>query len=407
MNANVALRQISRLLCLAYLLLTLPAYCVAAQTFTAAAAPQGIIELVTGSYTNGDSRGIYRALYNTQTQSFSQPTLLTAMKNPSFGTVSNDGTQLYFVEEGQQGQVSSFKRNSANATLTQINALSSQGANPCHLSLSPDQQHLAVANYSSGNIAVFKLSDSGALMAQPAVLQHRGHGPNANRQQGPHAHWAQWDPEGTFLYAVDLGTDQVMAYPFNTSSGAIGTGFTALATEPGAGPRHMVFHPRQQWVYLINELTNQIVFARRQADGRLKTVQRISTLPDDFTGASQGAHIVINNAGTRLYASNRGHDSIAVFEIASMGQLRSLQHIASQGHWPRFFLLADNEKHLFVANERSDSVVALKVDSQGMLSETGQSLSIAAPTYLGQLSAPSNALAEQTPIPHQPQEAIH
>jgi 6-phosphogluconolactonase len=257
-----------------------------------------------------------------------------------------------------------------------------------YLSLSPNEQHLAVANYSSGNLAVFKLNATGALVEQPTVLQHQGRGPNVKRQEGPHAHWAQWDPQARFLYAVDLGTDQVMAYPFNPSSGHIGTGFTALKTEPGAGPRHMVFHPTHDWVYLINELTNKIVFAKRKIDGQLQAMQRVSTLPDDFTGPSQGAHIAINNDGTRLYSSNRGHDSIAVFEIAKNGELSIVQHIGTQGHWPRFFLLLDNEMLLLVANERSNSVVALQVDAQGMLSETGQSVEIAEPTYLGEITPP-------------------
>ena len=376
------------ILCMVCLLLTLPTRSESEQSSSPATAPRKIIELVAGSYTSGDSRGVYRFAYNTQTQSFSQPTLLTQMKNPSFGALSNDATRMYFVEEGQEGQVRSFRQNSENASITEINALSSQGENPCYLSLSPNEQHLAVANYSSGNVAVFKLNAAGALVEGPTVLQHQGHGPNTKRQEGPHAHWAQWDPQARFLYAVDLGTDQVMAYPFKPSSGHIGTGFTALKTEPGAGPRHMVFHPTHNWVYLINELTNKIVFAKRKIDGQLETMQRISTLPDGFNGPSQGAHIAINNDGTRLYSSNRGHDSIAVFEIANNGKLSIMQHIGTQGHWPRFFLLLDNEMLLLVANERSNSVVALQVDAQGMLSQAGQSVEIAEPTYLGEVTPP-------------------
>lgn len=376
------------ILCMVGLLFTLTAYSGPEQSSSPAKVPQKIIELVAGSYTSGDSRGIYRFSYNTQTQSFSQAVLLSQLENPSFGTLSNDATRMYFVEEGPEGQVRSFKRNSESASITVINALSSQGENPCYLALSPNEQHLAVANYSSGNVAVFKLNAAGALVEDPTVLQHQGHGPNVKRQEGPHAHWARWDPESRFLYAVDLGTDQVMAYPYKPSSGDIGTGFTALKTEPGAGPRHMVFHPTHDWVYLINELTNQIVFAKRMIDGKLKTMQRISTLPENFNGPSQGAHIAINNDGTRLYSSNRGHDSIAVFEIADNGELSIVQHIGTQGHWPRFFLLLDNEMLLLVANERTNSIVALQVDAQGMLSQTGQSVEIDQPTYLGKLTPP-------------------
>lgn len=370
------------------LLFILPVSSETEQSSTPENVPRKIIELVAGSYTSGDSKGAYRFIYNKQSQSFSEPSLLTEMKNPSFAALNNTKTILYFVEEGREGQVRSFNRGSANAPITQINALSSQGENPCYLSLSPDELHLAVANYSSGNVAVFKLSEAGALIEGPTVLQQQGHGPNAKRQQGPHAHWAQWDPEARFLYTVNLGSDQVMAYPFTPSSGHIGEGFTALKTEPGAGPRHMVFHPINNWVYLINELSNQIVFAEKERDGRLKTVQRISTLPEDFDGLSQAAHIAVNNDGTRLYSSNRGHDSISVFEIANNGKLSILQHISTQGHWPRFFLLLDDEMLLLVANERSNNVVAFQVDARGRISQTGQSVDIAQPTYLGELSRP-------------------
>ena len=117
-------------------------------------------------------------------------------------------------------------------------------------------------------------------------------------------------------------------------------------------------------------------------------MQRISTIPEDLKGPSQAAHIVVNNDGTRLYSSNRGHDSIAVFEIASNGKLSIMQHIDTGGHWPRFFLLLDDEMLLLVANERSNSIVALQVDAQGMVSHTGQSIEIAQPTYLGELTPP-------------------
>ncbi len=343
------------------------------------------INLIAGAYSDTDSRGVYQLSYDPATHSFTDETLLAELSNPSYGTASKNQDKHYFVVEDSDGKVQAFNSDLENTGLTPINSQSTQGIHPCYLALSPDEQHLAVANYSSGNVAVFGLDGSGALQDDPRVLQHQGVGVNPERQEGPHAHWAEWNPESTFLYVVDLGLDQVMAYPFDQNSGEIGDGFTALETTPGAGPRHMVFHPTQDRVYLFNELSNEVVAAQRMASGHLQPLQTVSSLPEGFEGATQGAHIAINAAGSRLYVSNRGHDSIAVFEIAGDGTMQLLQHISTGGHWPRFFLLLEEEGLLLVANQRSDNVVAFEIDAQGTLTRVGEPATISQPTYLAVL----------------------
>ena len=340
------------------------------------------IHLVAGTYTDGDSRGIYRFTYDPATRSFESPTLLAELSNPSYGTTSQNQERHYFVVEDSDGKVQTFNRSPAGDGLISQGSHSTQGVHPCYLALSPDEQHLAIANYSSGNVAVFELDAAGALQAEPRVLQHHGVGANLQRQESPHAHWAEWNPEATFLYVVDLGLDQVMAYPFNRTAGELGDGFAALETTPGSGPRHMVFHPEQNLVYLFNELSNEVLVAERMANGTLEHVQTVSSLPEGFAGTSQGAHIAINTAGSRLYVSNRGHDSMAVFEIAASGRLQLLQHVSTDGHWPRFFLLLDEEGLLLVANQRSDNVVAFEIDAQGALNRVGEPVVISQPTYL-------------------------
>ncbi len=352
--------------------------------------PDKVIELVAGTYTDGSSRGVYRFSYDPAQQAFGPATLLATMDNPSYGALSADRHWLYVVEELAEGRVRALHRQDDSLTFSARDDLSSEGAHPCYLSLSPDGRNLAVANYSSGNVAIFRLSPDGAILPNPAVHQHRGHGPNTERQQGPHAHWIQWDPESRYIYAVDLGADQVIGYPVagdgNQPGGDIlGNAFTALQTDPGAGPRHMVFHPGGQWVYLVNELSNQVVVAERKPDGTLASKQMISTLPGDFREHSQAGHIAINSTGTRLYVSNRGHDSIAVFAIGQDGSLRLLQHANSRGHWPRFFLLLEQERLLLVANERSGNIAALNMDEGGLLEPTGQPMAISSPTYIGRL----------------------
>lgn len=348
----------------------------------AAPAANSPIQLVAGTYTDRESRGIYQLTYDPATRSFTPPTLLVELSNPSYGTASHDRESLYFVVEDSDGRVQALSRSPVGDDLTPRSSHSTQGAHPCYLALRPDQRQLAIANYTSGNVAVFELDAAGALQSGPRVLQHRGAGADPERQDGPHAHWVEWNPEATFLYVVDLGLDRVMAYPVDQETGELGDGFTALETAPGAGPRHMVFHPQRQLVYLLNELSNEVLVAARTATGRLERRQTISSLPEGSAGTSLAAHIAINTAGSRLYVSNRGHDSLAVFEIAADGTLRLLQHIGTGGHWPRFFLLLDEEDLLLVANQRSDNLVAFAIDAQGALSRVGEPAAISQPTYL-------------------------
>ena len=134
----------------------------------------------------------------------------------------------------------------------------------------------------------------------------------------------------------------------------------------------MVFHPTKPLVYVFNELSNDVILAQRNADGTLESLQSLTTLPQDFSGASQGAHIAINTAGSRLYLSNRGHDSIAVFALGENGEMQSLQNVPTEGHWPRFFLLLDEQQLLIVANQRSDNLVAFAIDDQGLLTQVGE-----------------------------------
>ncbi len=341
------------------------------------------VNLIVGTYTNGASQGLYQLEYDPVKRSFGATRLLAELDNPSYGASSDDHNMHYFVVEDRAGKLQVFNGSAADATLAAVNSHSTRGMHPCYVALSPDQRYLAVANYSSGNVAMFMLDDAGHPQAGPALLQHRGTGVNPQRQEGPHAHWAEWNPAATLLYVVDLGLDQVMAYPFDSGSGTLGDGFTALQTTPGAGPRHMVFHPSQERAYLLNELSNEVISAQIMANGQLLPQQTVSSLPDGFDGPSQGAHIAINGKGTRLYVSNRGHDSIAVFAVADEGTLQLLQHIGTGGHWPRFFLLLDDSNLLLAANERSDNLVAFAIDAQGVLTQVGDPASIPRPTYLG------------------------
>lgn len=343
------------------------------------------IALVVGTYTGKGSQGLYRITYDAGSGTFGPAELLAAVENPSYGAISDDKKRLYVVEENIDGGVRALHRQADDPEFTSAGSLSSGGAYPCYLALNRDNTRLAVANYGAGNIAVFALDDTGLPRPNPVLRQHSGHGPNSERQEAPHAHWVQWAPDGEFLYAVDLGADRVFGYPLDATDGSPGESFIALEAEPGAGPRHMVFHPDGELVYVVNELSNRILSARRQADGTLLPLQQLSTLPDDFQEHSQAGHIAINRTGSRVYVSNRGHDSLAVFATDQEGGLELLQIVSSGGHWPRFFLLLESEALVLVANERTDSISVLTLDEEGLLAATGAKLQISQPTYIGRL----------------------
>ena len=340
--------------------------------------------IIAGTYTDeAGSKGLYVFDYNPVTYSFGMPRLVAEANNPSFGVYDREHQYFYAVGESDPGTVSSYARLKNNTGLAIINTRQSEGAHPCYISLSPGNDRLAVANYSSGNVSVFQIdSVSGALQTSPQILQHRGHGPDAGRQTGPHAHWVRWSPDGRYLYAVDLGIDQVMVYPVDPKTGAIGNGKTALSMPAGAGPRHMVFHPNIPLSYVLNELSNTVVVSAIDEDGSLSPIQTISILPESYDGHNQGAHIEISLDGKYLYTTNRGHDSIAVFKVITDGTLEHIQEISTKGKWPRFFMLTDDGMSLLVANQESNNIAAFAIQKDGSLLYTGNQIEISKPVYL-------------------------
>jgi 6-phosphogluconolactonase len=266
-----------------------------------------------------------------------------------------------------------------------VSSISTKGNSPCFVTLDKAERCMVVANYNSGNLAIYRLDPASGLPSEPDIRQDSGYGPNADRQTGPHAHCARFTPDQRFLYSTDLGTDQVLAYAFDAQRSAIGEAFTAFKAPPGAGPRHIVFHPHLPVAYLAGELANSLTVLHRLPDGRLKQMQTLSTLPADFKEHNQTAHIAINRAGTRLYASNRGHDSIAVYALGKIGQAKLVQHAPTLGNWPRFFLLVEEHRLLIVANERSGNVAILAIAQDGRLYPTQSKLSVPEAVYVGQV----------------------
>lgn len=341
------------------------------------------LNVLAGTYTDGKSDGIYRLSFNTETGKLTNEGLIATAENPSFLVTSSDRQYLYTVNETDSGGVSSFKWDEETQRYNLINSQYSQGVHPCYIALNDKENLLAAANYSSGNIAVYRLGQDGRILDNRQVRQHKGTGPVEGRQEGPHAHYSQFSGDGRFLYAVDLGTDEILAYSVS-AEGRIGEGHAAIEMDAGDGPRHLVFHPSKNYAFVVNELSNTVVsMAVDRENGKFNKIDKVSTLPDDFQEHSQCADIHISSDGRFLYASNRGHNSIAIFEVSEDGTLKRVGIEPVRGDWPRNFALSPDGRFLLVANQNSNNVVVFKIDSEtGLLTYTGNQTEVFSPVCL-------------------------
>ena len=306
-------------------------------------------------------------------------TAYPAIRNASFGVTDARRGLRYLLDEQREGTVGVYDR-----SLRPLASRSTHGADPCHLALSPDGTMLAVANYGSGSVALWPLDPATGLpRGEAQIMPHAGHGPDAKRQAGPHAHWVGFTSDGATLHSVDLGADAIFAHRVNRAGGRVVDTAIAYRAAPGSGPRHLARHPRLPIAYLVAELGNTVTVLRESTDGGFVAVATTSTLPSGFQGESFAAHIAVDAAGTRLYVSNRGHDSIAVFAIGPEGTLTSIQHASCGGHWPRFFRLMANRSTMLVANERSGSVARLTVRNDGAISGVAGSIPLPGVVFLG------------------------
>ncbi len=329
----------------------------------------GTLRVYVGTYTSAASEGIYLFEFEPDSGALAPKGLAAKTANPSFLALHPDRPCLYAVGEngGETGGVSAFAIDPARGGLTLINTRPSRGGGPCHVAVAPGGGSVAVANYGGGSVCVIPLASDGGLAAASAFAQHTGHGPNAGRQEGPHAHGVTFDPSGKFLFVPDLGIDRVVAYRFDRATGAIDLDDAAGGrAAPGAGPRHVVFHPGGTFAYAVNELDSSVaVFRYDVTRGAMETIQSISTLPLATAGTGTTAEIAVHPSGRFLYASNRGHDSIASFAIErATGTLTALGHTSTGGKTPRNFNLDPSGRFLLAANQESGNIVVFRIDPE-------------------------------------------
>ena len=344
-----------------------------------------------GTYTEegSKSKGVYVYRFDADTAELTSVGLAAESTNPSFLAVHPNHRFLYAVNEvgdykGQKsGAISAFAIDRATGKLTLLNKVMSKGADPCYITVDKGGKYVLVANYTGGSVAVFRVLEDGRLGEASAFVQHTGHGMDPERQHGPHAHSIDLSPDNRFAIVDDLGLDVSLVYRFDGAQGALTSNDRKFAkSDAGAGPRHFALHPNGQFAYVINEMQSTVsVFGYDGADGVLRPLQTISTLPKGFAGHKEAAEIQVHPSGKFLYASNRGHDSIAVFAIdANKGTLTPIEYVPTKGKTPRSFEIDPAGSLLFAANEKSDNIVVFRIDPQtGRLTPTGQVLEVAEP----------------------------
>jgi 6-phosphogluconolactonase len=342
-----------------------------------------------GTHTEGPNRGFSLARFDTATGILTKPEFLIQAAAPAFFVIHPDGRHLYASNSiktfrGQPvGAVSAYAIEPATARLTLLNQRPSGGADATYVELDATGRYLFVANYEGGNIATFALKPDGSIGKRTAFFQHTGSSVNPQRQKHAYAHSIRVDPTNRFVLVGDLGLDKVFVYRFNAQDGSMKPNdppFVKVA--PGSGPRHLTFHSDGRFVYVINEMGSTVVaFAWDSTRGALTKIETVSTLPEGFKGVNNCAEIAVHPNGKFLYASNRGHDSLAVFAIgATTGRLTLVEHVPTQGKMPRNFAFDPTGRWLLVSNHGSDNAVVFRVGKNtGRLTQTGQPVTVPSP----------------------------
>ncbi|MFW5769311.1 MAG: lactonase family protein [Spirochaetota bacterium] len=339
-----------------------------------------------GTYTrkedhvDGKAEGIYIYSFDAETLRFTRLHARTGIVNPSFLALSKDRRHLFAVSETDTfrssesapltGAVASYRIHHDDNTLELINTVCSEGTYPCHLTVDTTGTFLYAANYISGSIAMFPVGRDGRLRKASSVVRHEGSSVNPDRQEGPHAHSVNLVPGELCLVAADLGLDKLFVYPVDMRAAALTPPVCTVELTPGSGPRHFAFHPSGRYAYCVNELSSTVtVFTYNPNTCELDAFQEVSSLPLGFSGESAAADIHLHPDGTYLYASNRGHDSIAIFRVDPItGKLEFLRAESTRGKTPRNFALSPDGHYLFAANQDSGSISTYRIDADsGML----------------------------------------
>ena len=317
-----------------------------------------------GTFSQRESKGIY--VFDFKDGQLTEKQNISTQESPSFLALHPNQKYLYAANRSsvdslnpQHGSISAFNIDSISGKLTLINELSSKGGGACHLALSPDGKILAVSNYVSGSIAWYAVNPNGSIGKLVTHIQHKGKSINKDRQEGPHAHSAIPSRDGQYWFVSDLGMDAIITYRFEDGKFKEKACFKS---EPGSGPRHFTLSPDEKYAYSIEELSSTVQVLKVKKSGKLKGIQRLSTIRDSRMTGSYCADIHWHPSGQFLAGSNRGPNTISTFKRLPRGKLYFYKEQISGGDWPRNFGFSPDGKYLIVGNERSDELVIYQVD---------------------------------------------
>jgi len=353
-------------------------------SFQAQAAPPGSILAYVGAYTpNG--QGIYLFSLDLATGDLTQIKVAAMISSPSWLAIHPNGSYLYAVNEisnfngTSSGSVTAFAINRVTCDLTLLNVVSSQGGGPAHLSVDPLGQFVFVANYGGGSFAVLPINSNGSLANASFVQQDTGSvGPTqaTNAPPGsfaisghdaPHAHMIQADPAGKFVFGADLGQDRIYSWLLNRGAGTLVPNSPAfISVPPGDGPRHFAFHPSGSFFYSLQEEASTLLsYVHNPSSGQLTQQQMASTLPEAFVGTNFTSEVRVSQDGKFVYAANRLHDSIAIFEVDRTGSVSLVDEAWTRGDYPRSFTIDPTGSFLICCNQRSDALTTYSIKGNG------------------------------------------
>jgi len=341
--------------------------------------------LIVGTYTQKGSKGIYLFHFDTATGKAVELSHTDNVINPSFLAITKDKQYVYAVNETSEGAVSAFSLK--NNHLQFINQVPTKGADPCYISIAPDQKNIFVANYSGGSISQFYKFADGSISKLRQHIQHKGSSIHPDRQKSAHVHGSFISPDGHYLLTPDLGMDQVFIYPFSTTKNPpldIDKS-TSIKSQAGAGPRHLCFSKNGRYLYILEELSGNIAVYQFQK-GNAQLIQTIAAHPEPFKTQAGSADIHMSPNGKYVYVSNRGEENNLVkLNVLPDGKLdgQTKQYTSTQGIKPRNFTISADGKWLLVANQDSDNIVVFKINpNNGELIPTNSSIKLSMPVCL-------------------------